>query len=95
MIQSGNWFDLLLPYVLLFAVFYVLFILPQRRKEKKVKDMLNSIKTGDNIVTIGGIIGKIASIKDDELLIETAQEKTRIKVAKWAVKSVDRPNEKK
>ncbi len=93
--QPGNWFDLLLPYIILFAAFYLLFIMPQRRKEKKVKDMLNSLQIGDNIVTIGGIIGRIVTIKDEELVIETDQEKTKIKMAKWSVKSVNKPNEEK
>lgn len=80
--------SILFPYIVVFAAFYFLFILPQSKRNKRTKQMLDSLKVGDNIITIGGILGKISHIKDDEVSIETALERTKIKIAKWAIKSV-------
>ena len=82
-----------LPMILIFVVMYVILILPQRKKEKKTKEMLSAVKVGDAITTIGGIKGKIINIKDDEVTIESGIEKTKINIKKWAIKEVDRPIE--
>jgi len=83
-----------LIYIVFFiAIMYLLIFLPQRRRDKKTREMLNSLQVGNNITTIGGIYGKIINIKDDELTIETGIEKTKILVKKWAVKEVDKPIE--
>lgn len=79
----------IIPWVIMFAVFYFILILPQRRREKKTKEMLAALQVGDQITTIGGIHGKIAAIKDDTLTIEVGADKTKLKIARWAVKSVD------
>ncbi len=75
-------------FVLFLGIMYLLFFLPQRRREKKTKQMLEALRVGDEITTIGGISGKVLSMKDDELTIETAVEKTKINVKKWAIKEV-------
>ncbi|WAM34059.1 preprotein translocase subunit YajC [Caldicellulosiruptor morganii] len=80
--------QLILPLLLMFAIFYFLIILPQRRKEKQFRDMLNSLIVGDEVVTNGGIIGKIVNIKDDILTIEVGADRVKLKVYKWAVKEV-------
>jgi preprotein translocase subunit YajC len=77
-----------LPMILLFVIMYVILILPQRRKEKKNKEMLNALKVGEEVVTIGGIMGKVINIKDDEVTIESGVMKTKILVKRWAVKEV-------
>jgi len=79
--------------IVLFVAMYFILILPQKRREKKTREMLDSLKVGDKIVTIGGIDGKIINIKDDEVTIETSVEKTQIVFKKWAVKEVIRPIE--
>ena len=78
---------ILLP-VAMIAIFYFILIRPQRKKDKLVKEMLSQLVVGDKIITIGGIHGKITSIKDEELVIETgsASEKSFIKISKWAVR---------
>ena len=78
---------LMLP--LLLVAFYFLFIRPQKKQEKKIQDMRNSIKVGDEITTIGGIIGKVVSIKDETLIIETGRDRTKIRILKSAIRSVD------
>lgn len=85
---------ILLP-VAMIAIFYFVLIRPQRKKDKLVKEMLSQLVVGDKIITIGGIHGKITSIKDEELVIETgsASEKSFIKISKWAVREVEKPFE--
>lgn len=85
---------ILLP-VAMIAIFYFILIRPQRKKDKLVKEMLSQLVVGDKIITIGGIHGKITSIKDEELVIETgsASEKSFIKISKWAVREVEKPFE--
>ena len=82
-----------LPMVLVFGLMYVMLILPQKKKEKKTKDLLNSLQVGWAAVTIGGVSGKIVNIKDDEITIETSVEKTKILVKRWAIKDVVKPVE--
>ena len=70
-----------------FALFYFLLIRPQQKREKKDRQMRNSLEVGDNIVTIGGIVGKILTIKDDEITIETSADRTKLAFKKWCVLS--------
>lgn len=70
-----------------FALFYFLLIWPQQKREKKDRQMRNSLEVGDNIVTIGGIVGKILTIKDDEITIETSADRTKLAFKKWCVQS--------
>ncbi len=75
--------------VLIFVVFYFLLIRPENKKKKQVEAMRSSLKVGDNITTIGGIMGQIVHIKDDKLVIETGADRVRIELAKWAVSTND------
>ena len=70
------------------VIMYLMIILPQRKREKKNAEMLKALKTGDNIITTGGIIGKIINIKDDEITIETSVERTQIKIIRSAISRV-------
>ena len=74
---------------LLFAVFYFFGIRPQKKQEKEAADMRNALTVGDEITTIGGIIGKIVSIKEETMIIETGRDHTRIRLLKSAVRTVD------
>jgi len=82
-----------LPMVLVFGLMYVMLILPQKKREKKTKEMLDSLQVGYTVTSIGGIFGKIVNIKDDEITIETSVEKTKIVVKRWAIKEVVKPIE--
>ena len=75
--------------VLVFVVFYFFAIRPQKKQEKETNAMRNGLTVGDEITTIGGIIGKIIQIKDETVLIETSGDKTKIRILKSAVKCVD------
>ncbi|MBQ8654992.1 MAG: preprotein translocase subunit YajC [Clostridia bacterium] len=79
----------LLPMVLIFVVFYFMLIRPQRKKDKQVKEMLNNLKKGDRICTIGGIYGTIMNIKDDTITLQMGKADTTIVIARWAVRSVE------
>ena len=80
---------MLLPLILMFVVFYFFLIRPQKKKDKKVKDMLAALKPGDRICTIGGIYGTIVKIKDDVLTVEVGEQKTQMVFARWAVRNVE------
>ena len=73
----------------LLAVMYFVMIRPQKKQEKAQNDMRNNLAVGDEITTIGGIIGKIVSIKEETCVIETSHERTKIRILKTAVSRVD------
>ncbi|NBG87002.1 preprotein translocase subunit YajC [Isachenkonia alkalipeptolytica] len=70
------------------AIFYFLIIRPQQKKEKKVKEMRSSLKVGDEVSTIGGIHGKILTVKEDIVVIEVGSDKVKLTMAKWAIGNV-------
>lgn len=74
--------------ILLLVIFYFLLIAPQRKKEKRIKEMRESLRVGDEIVTIGGVVGKVTTIKEDVLTMEVGADKTKLKFMRWGVASV-------
>ena len=78
-----------LPMVLIVAVFYFLLIRPQRKKDKKVKDMLANLKVGDRITTIGGIYGTIRALKDDTVTLLVGKDNVEMMFARWAIRGVE------
>ncbi|MBQ8598754.1 MAG: preprotein translocase subunit YajC [Oscillospiraceae bacterium] len=73
------------PIVLMFVIFYFLLIRPQKKREQEVQKMREAIEVGDEIVTIGGIIGRVVSIKEDTLVIETSAERSKLRMARWSI----------
>ena len=73
-------------------VFYFLLLRPQKKQQKETDAMRNSISRGDVIVTIGGVVGVVIAMKDENLLIETSGDKTKLQIQKWAVKSIEQKN---
>lgn len=71
--------------VVLFAVFYFFMIRPERKRRKEAETMRSSLGVGDKIVTIGGIVGKIVSVNDDNIVFETGEDRVRVEIAKWAI----------
>lgn len=82
-------FTMILMLVGLLVVMYFVMIRPQKKQEKEQNDMRNNLAVGDEITTIGGIIGKIVSIKEETCVIETSHERTKIRILKSAVSRVD------
>ena len=77
-----------LPFLVVIAVMYFMLIRPQKKREKKLQDMRNSIEIGDGVTTVGGIVGRVISIKEDTIVVETPSAKIRFK--RWAVSEVEK-----
>ena len=71
--------------VLMVAVFYFMLIRPENKRKKEAEQMRNNIKEGDEITTIGGVIGTVVNVKEDKIVIETSADQVRIEFAKWAI----------
>ena len=89
---AGAWAGIL-PLVFIFVIFYLILILPQQRKQKKWQAMLETLKSGDKVVTSGGLRGTIVTVKDDALQLRIPPDGLRIEVVKSAVVTVTRPEE--
>ena len=79
----------ILMIVVMFAALYFLMIRPQKKQEKQISDMRSNLQVGDEITTIGGVIGKIVSIKEETITIETSHDRTKIRFLRSAVRCVD------
>ena len=86
---TGSTLMMVLMLVVMFVAFYLFGIRPQKKQEKEQNTMRNNLAVGDEITTIGGIIGKIISIKEETCVIESAHDKTKIRILKTAVSRVD------
>lgn len=75
------------PLILIFVVFYFLLIRPQKKRDKATNAMRNNIQVGDEVVTQGGIIGRVVSMKEDNITIETGSERSKIRIKRWAIAS--------
>lgn len=73
----------------LFAVFYFLLIRPQKKKDKKLKEMRQSLSVGDKVTTIGGIIANVAKIEEDFVVLELGPNRTKVPFEKWAIGTVE------
>lgn len=77
--------SMIIMLVLMFVIFYFFLIRPENKKRKKTEEMRNSLTLGDEIVTIGGMTGKIVQITEDTITFETGEDRVRIQVKKWAI----------
>ena len=71
----------------LILVFYFFLIRPENKKKKAAEAMRNSLKVGDKIITIGGIVGEVVHVKDDNIVIETSADRVRMELTKWSISS--------
>ncbi|MDF3001788.1 MAG: yajC [Bacillota bacterium] len=78
----------LMPLILLIVIMYFLLIRPQKKREKSVASMRNSVKVGDEIITIGGICGKVVKTKDEVLTIQVGADRVKFEIMRWAVSKV-------
>lgn len=79
---------MILPLIVLLAVMYFLLIRPQKKREKEVNAMRKGLQVGDEIITIGGICGKIVKTKDESLVIQVGADKVKFEIMRWAVSRV-------
>jgi preprotein translocase subunit YajC len=78
----------------MFAVMYFVMIRPQRKRQKEEQAMRENIEVGDEITTIGGIIGRVVTVKEDAIIVETGADRAKLKLAKWSVSVNNTANEK-
>ena len=85
---SGNSLLMWLPLVAIFGIFYFLLIMPQQKRQKKWQEMLSNLKTGDKVVTSGGIAGTIVALRDDSVHLRVPPDNLRLEFARSAVVQV-------
>ena len=85
----GGGFGGIIMIAVMFVALYFFMIRPQKKQERETNEMRNNLKVGDEITTIGGIVGKIVSIKEETITIESAHDRTKIRLLKSAVRNVD------
>ena len=84
---EGGMLTMMLPLVLMFVLMYFMLIRPENKRKKEAEEMRSALRTGDVITTIGGIVGTIVNIKENNIVIETGADQVRVELAKWAVSS--------
>ena len=82
--MNGSGYSSIILLVLMIVIFYVFLMLPENKKKKKLNEMRANLKAGDEIVTIGGLMGKVVHVTDDTVTFETGEDQVRIQVTKWA-----------
>lgn len=74
-----------LPLILVLVIFYFFLIRPQKKKEKSDAEMRKNLQVGDEVVTVGGVVGIVFSVKEDTVVVETGGDRSKIRVKKWAI----------
>ena len=92
---SGSMWSSIIMMALIILVFWFFIIRPQRKKDKETAKMRSELQIGDEIVTIGGIIGIIVSMKEESLVIETGSDRSKIRVTRWAISGKNTTAEQK
>lgn len=87
-------FTMIFLMVAMFAIMYFVMIRPQKKQQKKEQEMRNSLQVGDEITTIGGILGRVVTVKEDSLIIETGADRSKMKIARWAIQTNNTASEK-
>ena len=83
--SPGSKYSLIIMMVAMFGVMYFVMIRPQKKKQKDEQEMRDNIQVGDEITTIGGIMGRVVTVKEDSIIIETGADRNKMKVTRWAV----------
>ena len=86
---AGGMGSTIIMIVAMIAIFYFLLIRPENKKKKQAAEQRNNLKVGDNITTIGGIMGTVCAVKEESFVIETGADRVRIEFAKWALSTND------
>ncbi len=90
---AGSTLQMVIMMVAMIAVFYFLLIRPENKKKKQAQQMRDNLSVGDTITTIGGIMGKVVSVKENSIVIETSEDRVRLHLTKWSVSSVGKQTE--
>ena len=92
--QQGSSMSMIIMMAALFAVMYFVMIRPQKKKQKEEQQMRDNLQVGDEITPIGGIVGRVVTVKDDSLIIETGADRNKMKIMRWAISQNNTANEK-
>ena len=84
---TGGMMSTVIMMVAMLAIFYFMLIRPENKRKKEAEQMRSSVRKGDKITTIGGIIGTVVDVKENNIVIETSADQVRIEFAKWAISS--------
>lgn len=90
---AGSGWSMIVMIVIMVVVFYFFLIRPENKKKKQAEEMRSSLSVGDQITTIGGIIGRIVMVKSESIVFETSEDRVRMEVAKWAISSKGKQTE--
>jgi preprotein translocase subunit YajC len=90
----GSMLTPILMMVIMVAIFYFILIRPENKRKKEAQKMREAVKVGDKVVTIGGIVGTVVSVKDDRFVMETSADQVRIEFEKWALSTNTTADEK-
>jgi preprotein translocase subunit YajC len=86
---AGGGLEMIIMLAVMVGVFYFMLIRPENKRKKEAEATRNSVKVGDQVTTIGGIVGKVVHVKDDKFVMETSADQVRIEFAKWAISTND------
>ncbi len=92
--QGASPIPMILIMVLLFGFMYFFTIRPQKKKQEEEQKLRDAVQIGDDITTIGGITGKVVTVKEDSIVLETGTDRTRIKFMRWAIQTNNTANER-
>ena len=80
----------IVPFALIIIAMYFILMAPQKREQKKLTEMRRELQIGDAVTTIGGIVGRVVSLKEDTVVVETAEDRTKIRFLRTAIQAVDK-----
>ena len=92
--NTAAYIQMFLPLILIFFALWFFMIRPQKKRDNETKKMRSSLQEGDEIVTIGGIIGKVLSVKDDSVVVYVGSDKTKVEFKKWAIAEVTKKSDR-
>lgn len=92
--NGGSSMTMLIMMIAIFAVMYFVTIRPQKKRQKEEQEMRNAVEVGDEITTIGGICGRVVTVKENHLIIETGADRNRMQITRWAMQQNNTANER-
>lgn len=92
--STTAYIQMFLPLILIFVALWFFMIRPQKKRDNETKQMRNSLQEGDEIVTIGGIVGKVLNVKEDSVVVYVGSDKTKVEFKKWAIGEVTKRSER-
>ncbi len=90
---AGGGMSMIIMLVVMIAVFYFFMIRPENKRKKQAQQMRDNLAVGDTVTTIGGITGKVVAVRENNIVIETSDDRVRIQLMKWAISSVGKQTE--